>query len=543
MSDHAVPVEAPVAPWAETEMLVERRRPPLDVLSSRPSRRPGLQSWALLGAIIAAATTWLLPLVTRPITYRGDAWRQADTASFARNYSRGSFEPFHPQINWGGNGPGYVESEFPISSIITSGFYRVFGENVAFGRGVSLAFAVAALIGFALLARRIVGERLAWVALVAFAVAPVFTRYATAFMPEASVLAFVVWALYLFSRWLDERTWSLAGLTTLMTALALLAKPTAAYLGIVFAAMLLQRDGSRAVRDPQAWTIAVGSIVPPVAWMIHARSLWQDYGNTFGVLSGGDAKLGDVEMYTSLSTYIPTGISQRSVGLTGMIAITVLAVFGVPLVLAGLRRVRRNVLVASGLIGVGLMYLFTIRYSSQSMGSQYHVHALPFVALAVAWGAARLWGGGRLARGIVAVSVLGASLVAAAAYADQFRAPERHELACVPVLAEVVQPGELVAVVSDSQTTTDRGRFANNHENPIVLFHADVYGWSIATDLFVPEELARLRAEGAAWLVVPDPRKVEVRPEIQAATAASMNFGTGTGCTVHRMSNLQLPTS
>ena len=33
------------------------------------------------------------------------SWRQTDTAAIARNL---------PQVDWGGSGPGYVESEFPI---------------------------------------------------------------------------------------------------------------------------------------------------------------------------------------------------------------------------------------------------------------------------------------------------------------------------------------------------------------------------------------------------------------------------------------------
>ncbi|GIU70333.1 MAG: hypothetical protein KatS3mg002_1569 [Candidatus Woesearchaeota archaeon] len=42
------------------------------------------------------------------------SWRQADTQNIARNFYKNGESIFHPQINWGGNGPGYVENEFQL---------------------------------------------------------------------------------------------------------------------------------------------------------------------------------------------------------------------------------------------------------------------------------------------------------------------------------------------------------------------------------------------------------------------------------------------
>ena len=45
------------------------------------------------------------------------SWRQTDTAAIARNFYYNGFNILYPQIDWGGAGPGYVESEFSWSHL------------------------------------------------------------------------------------------------------------------------------------------------------------------------------------------------------------------------------------------------------------------------------------------------------------------------------------------------------------------------------------------------------------------------------------------
>ena len=40
-----------------------------------------------------------------PLTYPGDIWRQADTATIARNFARNGMDLFYPQVNWGPSCP------------------------------------------------------------------------------------------------------------------------------------------------------------------------------------------------------------------------------------------------------------------------------------------------------------------------------------------------------------------------------------------------------------------------------------------------------
>src|SRR5262245_2136887 len=67
----------------------------------------------LLFAILVCAIGIRLIAISQPYV---DAWswRQADVAMIAENFYRHDFALFYPQINWAGNAPGYVGTEFPL---------------------------------------------------------------------------------------------------------------------------------------------------------------------------------------------------------------------------------------------------------------------------------------------------------------------------------------------------------------------------------------------------------------------------------------------
>ncbi|OKH17396.1 hypothetical protein FACHB389_34685, partial [Nostoc calcicola FACHB-389] len=73
------------------------------------------------------------------------SWRQSDTAAIARNFYENGFNLFYPQIDWGGNSPGYCETEFPIYSFIVALIYRVFGVAEFWGRFLSIICFLVAL--------------------------------------------------------------------------------------------------------------------------------------------------------------------------------------------------------------------------------------------------------------------------------------------------------------------------------------------------------------------------------------------------------------
>src|SRR5689334_24611704 len=82
------------------------------------------------------------------------SWRQADTAAIARNYASNGYRLLYPQIDWGGQTPGYVESEFPLYTYSLALLYGVFGVHPALGRLLSALAGAASAVLLYLLARR-----------------------------------------------------------------------------------------------------------------------------------------------------------------------------------------------------------------------------------------------------------------------------------------------------------------------------------------------------------------------------------------------------
>ena len=101
-------------------------------------------------AMVVVGLSTLISVVRAfgPLTYPGDIWRQSDTATIARNFAENGMQLFFPQINWGGAGPGYVETEFPLMPWLSAALYLVFGEHAWLGRLLSLAFMLVATAAF-----------------------------------------------------------------------------------------------------------------------------------------------------------------------------------------------------------------------------------------------------------------------------------------------------------------------------------------------------------------------------------------------------------
>lgn len=447
-----------------------------------------------------------IPFLTVPLTADlSDDWRQADTASIARHFYENGYHIFYPQIYWGGNGPGYVETEFQLYTFITALLYRLFGEQLWLGRLVSLVFSVLTFSVFYLLARRLVGERVALWALGFFAVSPLLIRYSVAFMPEATVLCFYVMALYLFQRWLEESKpqWILfAGLST---AAAILVKPTSIHIGLIFLLMLIEKYGWRLVKLKSVWLFGLVSLLPGILWYLHARNLFLTYGNTFGVFSGGDSKFGNLSYWLSPAFY--RSLLQLDVE-------WVFAGVGILIFLVGLAlfiRQRLSRILIYGLITTVTYYMIVARYARETWGIQYHIYLLPFAALGVGMGLAWLfdpvpnWNKRpafirhfSVLSGLAALALM---LYSSATTSQRLLALRGQDLADCGVQVAKVAPPDTKIIASTISQAIDNG-VANNYQEPQIFFYSDRYGWSLPADWHTPEYLEKYRKEGAAYFVI-----------------------------------------
>jgi 4-amino-4-deoxy-L-arabinose transferase-like glycosyltransferase len=212
-------------------------------------------------------------------------WRECDAEMIARNFARDTLNPLYPRVGFGGDGPGYVEMEFPMQPWLMGVLYRFFGDDVLWGRLVALGAACWALVLFARLARRLLSASAALAATAFFALNPLCIQLATALQPDGFMNLFAIVGANSLLRWLDENRPSQYWICMAATALAILAKATGAYLGLFYLALIWQQRGARGLGSRAVVGLALGSVLPPALWYFHARSLWIDYGVSLGVSS------------------------------------------------------------------------------------------------------------------------------------------------------------------------------------------------------------------------------------------------------------------
>jgi 4-amino-4-deoxy-L-arabinose transferase-like glycosyltransferase len=220
------------------------------------------------------------------------SWRQSDTASIARNFFENGFNILYPQINWGGSGTGYVESEFHIYPFIVSLLYAIFGADDTLGRIVSVIFSVFTVFGLYLLVKKFIDEKTAlWSALI-YAILPLNIFYGRTFMPESMMLMCSVYAIYFFSEWLDKNHLKYSLLAWLFTASAILIKLPSLYLGLPLLYLAILKYRSATFKQYRLYILAVFIFVPAALWYYHAHQLLLNGGSSFGIWTYGQDKWG-----------------------------------------------------------------------------------------------------------------------------------------------------------------------------------------------------------------------------------------------------------
>lgn len=458
-------------------------------------------SWrAVFAGILALGVLARLPLLGLPLTYASDVWRQADTASIAYHFLHNGFRLFFPQVFWGGAGPGYVESEFQLYPFVTSVLYLVHGEHLWIGQVVSLLFSLGTWMVFARIARRMLGPQASVAALLLFVFSPLAVRYSVAFMPEATVLFFTVAALAAFLLFQDSgRVWHL-WLAAAMMALAFLVKPTSIHLLLVFGLLVVAQKGIAGLKSGVLWLAGIACLVPGVIWFAHARTLYLTYGNTFGLMSGGDSK------FATFAALVRPDFYRDLLQLD-----TVWIFAGLPVLLfaAGLWRAIRTgrpPVVFIGTLTILLYYMIVGRYSRQEWGLQYHVFFLPYAALGV--GAGLEYFRERLRNSAAKrflILLLAGGTVAYGAYwyrtmvVSPGHGPADAMVEFAGVVAAHTLPEDRLIVTTGSSSMD--GAVANNYQEPVIFFYARRYGWSLPADLRTPARVRELQEQGARYFV------------------------------------------
>lgn len=316
------------------------------------------------------------------------SWRETDIGGIARNFYREGMNLFYPRIDWRGDGPGYVEMEFPLYPWLIAVIYKLFGYHEIFGRLLSYSFSLGAMAVFFLLARYLLPPVGAVLASLFFVLSPLAIKISNSLQPEGLMFLCYVLAAYAFIRWLDDNSWKHYGLALLATTLCILAKAPAAHIGLFFALIVLKEKGLVALRQIRLWAFAIVALLPSILWYKHAHNFWLTYGNSLGV--SNETHVAGLKLFTNPSlirgifhielfhVWMPTGL------IIGAIAILVA------------RSEKAAIYSLYWLLAILAFYLVIAYTTSARWAIYYHIFSVPPVALLIGLGVEALiavnWG-------------------------------------------------------------------------------------------------------------------------------------------------------
>jgi len=457
--------------------------------------------WALILAALIG-TLARVAYVDRPLDHRLLApWRQSDYTQVARNFHRGDLNILYPQIDWRGDTPGYVEMEFPLVPWLAAVLDRVAGYHEAFVRLPSSIAAVAALLLFAWLCRRVLPPTGVVFAVAAYAVHPLLVALATSMQPESVMLLLSLLAMTLIWSW-DERPRRATLLAAAAAiAAAVLAKSPAAYLGLALAWVVLRKRGPQALTDPWNYAAALVALVPPLAWYAWAHQFWVLYGNSLGVSNESH--------FIGWDMLLPPGFLLGILKSESRVFAHAGWLIAAAAVIAGPGRVR---LALIWYAAVWVFYVVAARTSGDDWARYYHSISVAPACLLMGAGIAAL-ADGRVAAGgsilsakrqrLAALLLAGATLVLlvrgtvgmisgrdsnAAAY-EMYR--------CVLQFQAQVSPTDLIVVRGGTMFDEYGHRVAYNE--PMVFAWMDRKGFSLASEELAPETLERIAARGGRF--------------------------------------------
>jgi hypothetical protein len=350
-----------------------------DRIVSRLSRR-GV-TLVLCGTFLLGVLVRLLD-VNRPIN--GTTWdfyRECDIGGIARNFYHEGMNILYPRIDWRGDGPGYVESEFPLYAWCTAALYHVFGYHEQIARIISYVLSLGSLLVFYLLAAKILPLKGALLASVFFALNPLSVKLASAIYAEPMMFIFYIAAAYCFIEWIETSKRHCYWIAMAATVLAVLTKLPALHIGILFALLCFDRFGVRALFKKEILVFAAVSLSIPAAWYIHAHALWTDYGNSLGMSDEAFIRIASLHSRTTaLSTlkslaaievsniWMPSGALLGLMGLYRMIT---------------KKELTRYRAIVYWLAALLVYYLVSSGTTGEDWAHYYHIVSLPAAALLV----------------------------------------------------------------------------------------------------------------------------------------------------------------
>ena len=213
-----------------------------------------------------AALVWLQACLRADALIIG--WRPTDSATIALNYLRHGFRFLYPQVSWGGAGPGFVETEFPLIPFVTAVLYKFFGIHDALALLIPLASSFGLVTCVYLFVCRVHGRPAAFFAGAFTALSPAVAISATGMFHDPLMVFLSTAGLYMLMRWMEENRPGQFLISACAIALAVLEKPTALHMGIPLLYLFILKYGRSFWRAPALWLFGAATLLPSCLWSL-----------------------------------------------------------------------------------------------------------------------------------------------------------------------------------------------------------------------------------------------------------------------------------
>jgi 4-amino-4-deoxy-L-arabinose transferase-like glycosyltransferase len=436
----------------------------------------------------------ILAIVVRLIginqPYIGEwSWRQSDVAAIARNYFVGGFHFARPQIDWAGDQPGYVGTEFPILPFAAAICYEFLGVHEWIGRIQAVILFAISLPFFYLIVRKAFGEIAATWALFFCSFAPLGTMAGRSFMPDVPSLALSLIGLYFFQRWIDSD--ARLGSTSFILAavaisLSILIKLPNAIIGAPLACLAFQRFGVLAFRNFKIWLFAAIALLPAAFWYCYSYQISLKF-YPYHFFGAGGVRTVSASDYWRIARWIFTSTLTPVLFLLGGVGTFV-----------GKFNARARLFY--WWLGSMILFFVVVGY-----GNRHQWYQLPLVPIAAAFGgAACAFVTERISRREIKIAL--AVLIAVGfgwssfVYAKDFYKPIGGSLRAAGLALKEITPSNSLIAAADNG-------------DPTVLYYAERKGWHVLEKdgIYYGEpidgasaitELEGLRRKGATYFVM-----------------------------------------
>jgi len=405
------------------------------------------------------------------------SWRQTDTAAIARNFYNNGFDLFHPQIDWGGSGPGYVETEFQIIPFIIAILYKIFGVSEWVARLVVIAFSLGSVYLLYMLARTYFDVKTSVFSVLIFIISPLELYFGRTVMPDSAMIFFSIGSLYFFDKWVKREEWGLFAIAVICTTLAFLLKISALYLGLPLLWLSYSKYGKKLIVEPNIYLFALLALIPPAIWYYYAHTAFAQYA-TFGIWDIGSGKWGNMEIWFDREFYIM---------MFNRLATVVFTPVGLILFIYGLSlksRLRTNLFH----FWVLAVFIYIMIVANGNFAHDYYQRPLvPAGAIFVGLALSKIYE----KNNVVSLGLIAIILTSAIYTAAPFYAEDTTILDAATTTDKIVEKNALIAT-----TESEIGA------NPDILYYSQRKGWTVQGTSWSPEMLDSLKSQGADYFVV-----------------------------------------